>query len=129
MTESDVVVDASAVIALLQGESLGRFEPERMVGAWISAVNLAEVLTKLRSTGLALDEAARAATLLDLRTVPFDAGLAERAADLWESTRRAGLSLGDRACLATAQALQAPAITADRVWAKLALGVKVILIR
>jgi PIN domain nuclease of toxin-antitoxin system len=42
---------------------------------------------------------------------------------------RAGLSLGDRACLALASALGLPAITADRRWPSLALGVEVRVLR
>lgn len=129
MIDSDIVVDASAVIALLQGETFDRFEPERIVGAWISAVNLAEVLTRLRSAGLDAGEADRAAAALDLRVVPFDAGHAAGAAGLWPATRRVGLSLGDRACLATALALRLPTVTADRAWAKLDVGAKVVLVR
>ena len=33
------------------------------------------------------------------------------------STRKLGLSLGDRACLALAKRLRVPAYTADRAWA------------
>jgi hypothetical protein len=36
------------VLALLQGETFDRFDPERHVGARISAVNLSEVVTANR---------------------------------------------------------------------------------
>jgi len=55
------------------------------------------------------------------------AGLA--AGLLRASTRRFGLSLGDRACLALAQQLQAPVLTTDRVWERLDIGVPIVVIR
>src|SRR5699024_11038986 len=39
---------------------------------------------------------------------------AERAAAMWR--RGSGLSLGDRLCLALAERLQMPVLTADRAW-------------
>jgi len=41
----------------------------------------------------------------------------------------AGLSLGDRACLALADAMGCPAVTADRAWSSIDIGVSVVLIR
>lgn len=60
---------------------------------------------------------------------PFDTDLALRAALLRNSTRPYGLSLGDRACLALARREGLPVLTADRSWAKLDVGVEVVLIR
>jgi len=56
---------------------------------------------------------------LDMR--PFDVSQARIAGALRAPTESFGLSLGDRACLALAQALQAVAFTADRAWAGLKL--------
>ncbi|WP_051758091.1 hypothetical protein [Prauserella rugosa] len=50
-------------------------------------------------------------------------------AELWPHTRHQGLSLGDRACLALAQRLDRPALTADQAWKNLDLAVDVQLIR
>ncbi len=129
MAERPVVVDASAVLALLQGEPFTKVDAELIVDAWISAVNLSEVLTKLRSGGLTEEEALQATSALTLRITPFDETHALAAARLSLSTRRAGLSLGDRACLATAILLEATTLTADRAWAKLDIPVEVVLVR
>ena len=44
-------------------------------------------------------------------------------------TRSAGLSLADRACLALASRLGVPAVTADRAWTTLDVGVEIVCIR
>jgi ribonuclease VapC len=129
VSEEVIVADASAILAILKNEPFGDFDPERLVGATISAVNLCEVLTKLTSDGHTEEQANAAVSPLDLRVVAFDQGQAGVAARLWLEARRAGLSLGDRACLALSRTLGCPSVTADRAWASLDTGVEVILIR
>lgn len=60
---------------------------------------------------------------------PFSADDALVAASLYPEVSAPGLSLGDRACLALAQRLDAPAVTADHAWALLSLDVAVRLVR
>jgi ribonuclease VapC len=129
VSDAEVVADASAIIALLAGEPFGQVDPERIARAWVSAVNLSEVLVKLYEIGLPDSEANAAVSLLGLRVAAFDEVQAGAAARLRRMTRRAGLSLGDRACLALAGSLRCPAITADRAWANVDVGVDVLLIR
>lgn len=129
MNEDDLVVDASAVIAFLVGEPFTRFDSERLGNALISAVNLSEVLARLPELGVPENETATAVSRLSLRVIAFDEVQARAAARLRPLTRQAGLSLGDRACLALGNASGCPVVTADRVWARLGLGVEVILIR
>lgn len=129
MNDDQVVVDASAIIALLVGEPFERVDPESMTNAWISAVNLSEVLAKLYEIGLPTAEADAAVERLSLRVLAFDAAQASLAAQLRSVTRQAGLSLGDRACLALAQSLGCRAVTADRAWSNTNVGVDVVLIR
>ena len=66
---------------------------------------------------------------LGLEIVPFTAPLAEKTAHLRAETRSLGLSLGDRACLALAEDLGRPAVTTDKVWGDLNLGIEVRIIR
>ena len=129
MNEGDLVVDASAIIAFLVGEPFTRFEGERLGNALISAVNLSEVLARLPEIGVPESETSAAVSRLNLRVVAFDETQARATARLRPLTRQAGLSLGDRACIALGSAEGCPVVTADPAWANLDLGVEVILIR
>jgi PIN domain nuclease of toxin-antitoxin system len=129
VNDTRIVVDASAVIALLVGGRFDRFDSEHITGASISTVNLSEVLARLQQMGLPEDEADVVVTRLNLRTVPFDEAQAYTTARLRAATRRSGLSLGDRACLALGRQLGRAVVTADRAWANVDVGVEVILIR
>lgn len=123
------IADASAILALLKQEPFGKLDPRRLFRATISAVNLSEVLERLCSGGLSTSDADEAVAELNLRVADFDETQARLAAYLRPRTRRAGLSLGDRACLALGLSLDCPVITADRAWARLDVGVEVVLIR
>jgi len=124
-------LDASALLAYL-GREPG-YEPVRQAlrdGARISTVNLSEAYAKLVQRAIPLDPVINRVHALGLRAVPFDEHLARCAAELLPHTRRLGLSLGDRAALALAQALAVPVLTTDRAWAKLDVnGISVRLIR
>ncbi len=125
----DYALDASAVLAYLQGEP-GEAEVDGMLGASaISAVNLAEVATKLRRTGETKERVREDISVLRLMVLPFDEDLPYLAADLYPKTSEQGLSLGDRACLATAIKFGLTAVTTDRNWKIPRLGVKVRVLR
>jgi ribonuclease VapC len=129
VNSAGVVADTSAVIALLVGERFTRFEPARLANTSISAVNLSEVLTWLQEIGMPENVAARALGTLNLGVIAFDEPLAWATARLRPFTRHAGLSLGDRACLALGNSFRCPVVTADRIWASLDVGVEIALIR
>jgi PIN domain nuclease of toxin-antitoxin system len=97
--------------------------------AAISTVNLSEVQAKLVERGTAAEIAWTSLIDLDLDVVDFDVSQAKVAGDLRPLTRVQGLSLGDRACLALARALGLPAMTADRAWAGLEVGIEIRTIR
>lgn len=125
------VLDASALLCLLKGESGAERVMAALPRAWVSAVNLSEVYAKLADAGGSEDRIARAVGGLHLRVEPFDDAQARRAGMLRPMTKALGLSLGDRACLALAQHRGALALTTDRAWADLpeAAGLAVEVIR
>lgn len=130
-TGTPVVLDASAVLALLFGERGGEAVRAHLRTGVIGAANLAEVLAKLSDHGMPAEQAARAVAILGLEVAPMTEAQAQRSAGLRSATRAAGLSLGDRACLALAAELGVPALTADRGWDAVAgaAGVAVQVIR
>ncbi len=114
------VIDASAVLAWLRDEPGADTVAWRLDGSFLSAVNLSEVLQKHLAVGtLSGPEAAGFAgdlASLGLSVVPFGEREAAVAAVMWDETRRLGLGLADRACMATAVGFGLPALTADRPW-------------
>jgi PIN domain nuclease of toxin-antitoxin system len=126
---AEAVLDASAVLALLRREPGYERVQAVLPYSLISAVNLAEVVGKLIQRGADPEGAAEAVEVLPFEVVPLDESLAIRAGALWSETRAGGLSLGNRACVALAQAEGLPAYTTDRSWSKIATNVEVHLIR
>jgi len=111
------VLDASALLVLLKGEMGGdKVIAALKEGAAISAINFSEVIAKLNESSMPEEAIHEALDFLELDIVGFDTQNAYKAGLLRLVTKRAGLSLGDRACLALAQQLSVPAITADRIW-------------
>jgi PIN domain nuclease of toxin-antitoxin system len=125
---NEAVLDSSAVLALLFNEPGADAVKSALPGALLSTVNLVEVITKLREKGLPADAARAATEILGAEIIDFDTEQACLTGDLRSSTRSAGLSLGDRACLALARLRNLPAITADTAWATLQ-GFDLVLIR
>lgn len=124
---ADVVLDASAVLALLQDEPGADQVWQHVPGARLSAVNAAEVVAKLVDGGSAADEAGELLDRLGAEIVPFDAVDVVPSAGMRHGSR--ALSLGDRACLALALRLAVPAVMADRAWSELETEVEIQLIR
>ncbi len=129
------VLDASALLALLKGEPGAERVAEALErGAYLSAVNLAEVLSKLADWG---EDPAEAQARMErvgllgaaVEVLPFTGEDALEVARLRALTRAYGLSFGDRACLALARRLGLPALTAERAWAELDLGIPVEVLR
>lgn len=131
------VLDASALLAYIKRErgwervGTALTDPE---GCYISTVNLAEVLSKLADDGENAEDAAR--TLRQRGLVgqgvmprPLTERDATEIAALRPMTRRLGLSLGDRACLALARLEGATAVTTDSAWKRLQVGVRIDVIR
>ena len=123
------VVDTSAVLAILFDEAGGERVGEVWAQCVISTVNTSEVIAKLIDKGLPVERARLAYADLRMKQKEFDGELAYSSGLLREATRRKGLSLGDRACLALARREGATVLTADRAWAGLDVGVEIEIIR
>jgi ribonuclease VapC len=127
---SRIVLDASALLAILNGEAgADKLTPRLLSDATASTVNLAEVQSKLVARGLDPDDAWEAAISPVREPEPFTKEQARIAGSLVAQTRPLGLSLGDRACLALGIALGAAVYTAEQSWKGLRLGIRVHLIR
>lgn len=126
---SGAVLDASAVLALLHRERGWQVVLKHLPQARLSVVNLCEVMGKLEEAGVPATEAESIVASLPIALEHFTEQDAKAAARLRVPTRHRGLSLGDRACLALAARERAVAVTADRQWADLDLGISVLIIR
>ena len=124
-----VVLDASALLAVLHNEPGADTVAALLEDAALSAVNWSEVLQKAAKRGVDVLHLRDDVEALGIRIAPFDADSAAATAALWPLTRNAGLSLGDRACLALAKASGATAVTADSAWAGVRVGVEIHVVR
>ena len=130
LPESSYVLDASALLAVILREPGQDVVASAVaMGAVANAVNVSEVVAKLLDVGYSVEDAVTSLNAIQCRCLPFDTELAWQAGLLRAQTRAAGLSLGDRACLALASSLGLPALTADRAWAGLDVDVKIVLCR
>jgi len=126
---SERVLDASAVLASIFGEPGHDVVKAVLAESCISTVNLAEVASKLSDRGYADESIGWMLRDLQAEVVPFSTATALESGRLRSITRTAGLSLGDRACLALAGELGVPALTADRRWTHVRTRAKVEMIR
>lgn len=120
-----VVLDASALLALLRGEPGGDLVKPMLDGALVTSVNWTEVADHYTMQSAF---AGRLGVFLDkipVQVVVADAALALAAASLKPLTRAAGLSLGDRYCVARGARENLTVVTADRIWERIAEAVGV----
>ena len=128
---SATVIDASAILAAILDEIGGDAVFDRLEEAIVSAVNVAEVYTYAALNDLPTDAIDAFFADTGIEIVSFDQDQAVTAGRLASITRKAGLSLGDRSCLALAKLRQADVLTADRPWQQVAdaAGLTITLIR
>jgi ribonuclease VapC len=123
------ILDASALLALLGDEPGAELVAPLLDGAIISTVNWSEVLNRYVDLGLEIEARDAEIDSLGVSLALFTSRQAEIAAGLLPFTRKAGLSLADRACLALALDLGGQPVTADRAWGRIDVGLDVMLIR
>lgn len=124
-----IVLDASAYLAYAQDEegALAVRAAASRDQLAMCAVNHSEVVQKLavRNVGAELVDAVL--NELGVAIVPFTHKLSLKTANLFRP--RSGLSIADRACLATADELAAVVLTADKAWTRYDFGVRITAIR
>jgi PIN domain nuclease of toxin-antitoxin system len=124
-----IVLDASALLALVQSEPGAETIADAIGTAFASTVNVAEALAKLRRYDLDADLILRDWLALGLVTIPATLEHARVSASLWPYGKPLGLSLGDRICAATAMIEGAEILTSDERLSRLQAGVKITMIR
>jgi len=121
---SEVVLDASALLALLQDEPSANKVAGVIASAQICVVNYTEVVSHFIRLGMPEREVDAMLDPLPMTIVPADKMLGQLAGRLRAVTAEAGLSLGDRFCLALAVRNDLPAWTADKAWRTVADAAK-----
>ncbi len=124
-----ISLDASALLAFLLREPGHERVRELLAEACMSTVNFAEVLGRFAREGQDVTLIAERVLRAPVELVPFSIEQAAIAAALVAGTRAAGLSLGDRACLALARERGIRAVTADGAWRRLKLNIAIETIR
>jgi PIN domain nuclease of toxin-antitoxin system len=122
------VLDASSLIALVKNEPGADRVERAMPQSVVSAVVMAETLSKLALLGY---DAARARTdfaTAGMEVVDFGEDAIASVVTLHRLARQ-DVSLADRICLALALDRRLPVLTADRAWARLGLPLTIELIR
>ena len=126
-SEPGFVCDASAVLAYVQNEPGADVVDPLVPLSIILSINFAEVLQKALTRGADIERLSRDLLALGLRVVPFPEEDAGQVARLW--LQAPALSLADRACLVLARRVGLPALTSDRAWHGLDVGVDIRMIR
>lgn len=117
---SVTIIDASAILAAILGETGGDAVFDMLEDAAVSTVNVAEVYTYAALNDLPTDAIDAFFADTGIEIASFDQQQAVTAGRLASITRKAGLSLGDRSCLALAKTRGAEVLTADRQWKQIA---------
>ena len=124
-----IVLDSSALVALLLREPGHGTVAGRLAEACVSAVNISEVLARMSREGIAPRALLSRLAALGPSIVAFDQAQAVLASEMREQARSHGIGLADCCCLALAQLRNVPVMTADRAWKELNLSVEIVLIR
>lgn len=124
-----IALDASAFLAYLFKEQGHEQVSDYLDDCVLSTVNLSEVIGRFVRDGHNAQLVLRQIEATQIEIVPFSGEQAAMAAMLLPQTKPLGLSIADRACLALAMDRGITAVTADRVWKQLNIGISIKLIR
>lgn len=110
----NIVLDASAVVAMFKGEAGTDFVSQYAEGAMMSTVNLIEVISRMIFHGYSHEKAIPLYQRLKIVILSLDERQAIFAGELRLPTKSFGLSLGDRVCLALAHLQKGTVLTSDK---------------
>lgn len=124
------LLDTSAVIALLKKEPGYKIIESIIASSAVSAINLAELITVLTRFEITENEIEEITADIVPQIIPFCRDLAKRVNILSKHINGYGLSLGDKACIATGEYYNMNIYTADKIWSELKIpNLKIILVR
>ena len=127
-----VLMDASCVLAWLHDEPGWREVDDHITSAYITSVNMVEVITRVEREGRDGMLVATGLVQSGLTVVPVgwpEISASARVRQASGVSSRRELSLGDVVCLSYGWAQGMDVCTADRAWAELGLPVRVTVIR
>ncbi len=125
----NIVLDSSAVLALLWKEPGADMVAKSIGYSSISTVNASEVVAKMVDRGIDAATAEHILLALGIEIISFDTPTSILTGQLRRDTKSLGLSLGDRACIALGLLRRNKILTADRAWASFTSDVQIELIR
>lgn len=114
-----ILLDTSALIALLKKEPGYKKVDDVLAHSAISSVNLCELVSILAKKGIPENEIDDVINDIVPEIIPFCENLGIKAGKLSKFTTDYGLSLGDKACIATAEYYNMNVYTTDKIWSKL----------
>ncbi len=129
-TKNKVLFDASAILALIKKEQGYEILEDLLASSCISAVNLSEVVSVLTRVGIPTVEVEEIVNEVIPEVLDFNRHIGILAGSLIANTNKLGLSLGDRACIATGIINNMVIYTTDQAWGKLQIAnLNVVVIR
>ena len=124
-----IVLDSSALLAVILEEPGADRVVETFSEATISAATLTEILSKARQRGLSTDGSYRQIVKFGIAVAPVTTLHARIAAEISRAPRELDLSLGDRLCIALAMSLDCGLVTSDRGIAGFDTGIPITMFR
>lgn len=117
--ESRVIFDTSALFAIINKEKGYELAESVLAKSSMSSVNVSEVVAVLTRAGLTPRDIREIIEESIPYIIDFDEEIAFTAGVIISESKSLGLSLGDRACIATGMVKGMEIYTADQVWTKL----------
>ncbi|MBS0279158.1 MAG: PIN domain-containing protein [Proteobacteria bacterium] len=108
-----IILDSSALLAVLLGEPGADAVKATFSEAFISAASLAEILAKAERRGIPSEAAYKVIVNFGIGIIPVDTLQARISARISLAPRELDLSLGDRLCIALAIAMRCDLLTSD----------------